>query len=142
MSFETHEGVIALYTTLCVVWDRRVLLVRPAETARRRRGWTLPTARLRFGEHPQDVANRLLNDLGATRAHVEHLDIDSMVDDRGWRLGHHFRARVTADVTPGPDYVRHRWFAIDELPPPERFEGGGWERMLAARAVREVMSEG
>jgi len=141
MTFETREGAIELRTTLWVVWDHRILLVKLTDVPRRRRAWELPSVPLRFGEHPHDVANRLLNELGASAASLGHTEVDSAVVESAWRVGIHVRASVEADVTPGPDFARHGWFGADELPPAERFAGGHWERMLAARGVRAVVHE-
>lgn len=141
MSFESRDGLISLHTTLWLVWERRVLLVKPTDTDPKRRTWRLPAVELRHGEHPEDVANRMLNDLGVARAALGQVEIDSRVTGEDWRLGFRYRADVSGDVVPGPTIFRHGWFGAHELPPAERFAGGNHERQLAARCAEAAPTE-
>ena len=104
--------------------DGRILLARRAVDPDRGK-WDLPGGFLDEGEDPRDGLRREL--LEEASLDVEPLELFDVVvdrygegDDASWTLNLYWTCRVRSGTpTPADDVDELRWFARDELPPPD-----------------------
>ena len=134
-SFVQYANPAPTACAVCVDDEGRILLARRAAEVFNGY-WDLPGGFVEEDEHPLDTIRRELRE--ETGLEVEPAEFVGMWTDRYSEdesgpstLNLYWRARVTdGEPNPADDVSELRWFAPDELPPPEE---------IAFRNVAEVL---
>ncbi len=138
-----------LIADVALISGERIGLVRYARSSNydRQTGWFLPDDELRFLEHPQDAAKRILHEQLGVTGRAPRLDhIESFQgNDRSWHLVFHFVAEISnSDVVHSGDRVSSmQWFSMDQLPERKDVAHHGWaleviDKIMAARDISTV----
>ena len=133
-------GLHTLVTTAAVFARERVVLVRyrNPEQWDGEGGWFLPNDGLRFLEHPQAGARRVLAEQLGLRlsAPLKLGHFESFKGGRGkWHLSWHYRLDLPQPppLKPGAPVGEARWFASEDLPSASNVAHHGWAlRILRA----------
>lgn len=132
----TAHGQTKLVTYLLLKSEHKVFLVQYKDSPNpKRHGWWIPAPELRYGEHPEDCAKRVLSSLGINLAKLESRGIDSFVT-RDWHVLFHYVAESEVQPTIGTEYEKGEWFDIDHLPDASTFAHGPWERDLVLKLAQ------
>lgn len=128
-----------LVADVCLTQGDKVLLVRYKDTSGydAEGGWFLPDDFLRHMEHPDDAAQRILQDQAGIHPVTLRLSrIESFEGNGLWRLVFHYAGEVAeaAKASPGANVRSIEWFSLDRLPPAGDVGHGGW----ALETIREV----
>jgi ADP-ribose pyrophosphatase YjhB (NUDIX family) len=140
----TRECAIhKLVADVCLVAEGHVLLVRYKETSKydSQTGWFLPDDYLKYGEHPDDAAVRILQeqvgqiDAIPTLSHIESFD------SKSWHIIFHYQTNLErmSPVKAQGNVKDAKWFSLKDLPPQEDVSHHGWgldviERVLASKS--------
>jgi hypothetical protein len=122
---------------ICNVVIRRpggdVLLARyEAEDPR----WWLPGRGLVPYEHPDEVASKIVADLGLSAKRVAFTEVESFRGRTGWHVMFNYVANVGGEPAGG---VPCGWFAAEALPP---LVHGKWEKDVIKRSMAKVPERG
>lgn len=106
--------------------DGKVLLTRYESDSQQ---WWLPGRDLIPYEHPNDVAPKVLEEVGGfTATNILFKEIESFRGRSGWHVMFNYLAEVSGEPASGDC----QWFAPDDLP---QTAHGSWERGVVERAV-------
>jgi ADP-ribose pyrophosphatase YjhB (NUDIX family) len=119
-----------LVADVAVLFGGRVLMVRYRDTARYdgQKGWFLPDDYLGFGEHPDEAAQRILQEqAGITLPSVRLAHIESF-GNGAWHLVFHYAAELAEQpsITEGENVAAAEWFDLNDLPAPSDVAHEGW----------------
>ena len=124
------ENGYSLIADVALFKGRSVLLVKykDPEAYDGQTGWFLPDASIKYLEHPDNAAKRLLRDqLGLDKASPKLDHIESFRgNDGSWHLSFHYRSAIEVEFTPGEDIAEAKWFPLDALPPKDDVAHHGW----------------
>ena len=141
MDDQTECAVHSLIADCAPLVGGRTLLVRYADTNRydHQSGWFVPDDGIRYLEHPEKAARRILADqLGIDCPDLRLSHVESFKGtNRTWHLAFHYVADLAQEpeVTPSADVAEARWFAIDDLPPASDVAHHGWARQILETIV-------
>ena len=143
---ESTCNVHKLIADVALLSGDRIALVRYARSGDydNQTGWFLPDDELKFLEHPEDAAKRILHEqLGVTSLtpRLDHIE-SFQGNDRSWHLVFHFVAEVSdpGDIQAGAGVSSLQWFSLGQLPERKDVAHHGWaldviEKIMAARDV-------
>ncbi len=107
-------------------------------------GWFLPDDELKFLEHPEDAAKRILHEqLGVTSLALRLDHIESFQgNDRSWHLVFHFVAEVSdpGDIQAGAGVSSLQWFSLGQLPERKDVAHHGWALDVIAKITANRVS--
>lgn len=93
-------------------------------------GWFIPDSSIKYLEHPDKAALRLLKEQVALENVQPHLDhIESFRgNDGSWHLTFHFMAVLGGKpkIEPSKDVAQIQWFPLDALPEKDKVAHHGW----------------
>jgi len=121
----------SLIADVALFHNQSVLLVkyRDAEAYDGQMGWFLPDASIKYLEHPEKAAARLLHDqLGLDKVSIKLDHIESFKgNDGSWHLAFHYRGNIeNPAVTQGKDVAESNWFPLSSLPSKDDLAHHGW----------------
>ena len=140
---ETECRTHTLVADVALFADGQVLLVRYADPAKfdNESGWFLPDDELRYLEHPERAAARILKEqLGLSRLSPRLDHIESFKGDSGaWHLSFHNKLELDRipPLKPSNALAESTWFARGKLPARSDVAHHGW-----ALHVLETMAKG
>lgn len=112
--------------------DSAVLLVVLRRAYDAPDGWRLPGDILRWGEHPEACARRVLQDqVGLNPEYVVLADVESTAGEQ-WQVTFHYRCEADRAPQPGPAVREARFFQVEHLPSTAH---GTWEREVIYRVI-------
>ena len=130
----TECDVHSIIADCAVLSGDQALLVRYANVNRydHEAGWFVPDDEVRYLEHPERSAHRILREqvgVDAPAVRLSHLE-SFRGNNRTWHLIFHYVAEFAEppDVTPSEDVAAAGWFALDALPPASEVAHHGWAR--------------
>lgn len=126
------SGRQTLMADAIVQEDSAVLLVRLQDSPDGLDGWRLPGAQLRYGEHPEACARRVLKEaLGLQPEWLALAEVESIPGEH-WQMIFHYRC--DADRLPAADagILESKFFQLEHLPPTAH---GAWEREVIYRVI-------
>jgi ADP-ribose pyrophosphatase YjhB (NUDIX family) len=93
-------------------------------------GWFIPDSSIKYLEHPDKAALRLLKDqlsLGNVQPHLDHIE-SFRGNDSSWHLTFHYKAVLGGKPKMGPsnDVGSAQWFQLDALPAKNEVAHHGW----------------
>ncbi len=124
---ETKHPEIQLTSNVVILNDAgEVLLTRYDSDDER---WWIPGASLTPYEHPDQAANRALQDVAQVAAATATMDhVESFRGRRGWHVMFNYRARLGAGEAQ-PATAGSQWFRLNALP---SMMHGEWEKTVIA----------
>lgn len=132
MPYPTPDGELKLACYVGIIRDKKILLVDYKDPPNpKRRGWWVPAPELAFGTDPTEFAEKVVEDFKLHPMQVRFLSVESFVIGQSWHILFHHRAHVRGQVPPLPWINKAGWFGRHELPHPDAFAHGSWERRLA-----------
>jgi ADP-ribose pyrophosphatase YjhB (NUDIX family) len=138
---ETECAVHSLIADCAVLAGGRTLLVRYADANRydHQAGWFVPDDEVRYLEHPEAAARRILLEqvgIEAPSVHLSHIE-SFRGNNRTWHLAFHYVADLGHEpvAKPSPDVATTRWFPLDDLPPASEVAHHGWARQILEAIV-------
>lgn len=99
-------------------------------------GWFLPNDDLRYLEHPDQAAKRILKQqVGIEDATLKLVEIESFLgNNQTWHLIFDYLAFPRKmSISPGKGLAEAKWFEIEKLPPAEDFAHNGWGRSVLVK---------
>jgi ADP-ribose pyrophosphatase YjhB (NUDIX family) len=99
-------------------------------------GWFLPNDDLRYLEHPNQAAMRVLKQqVGIEDATLKLVEIESFLgNNQTWHLIFDYLAFPRSmNVSNGKGIAEAKWFEIEKLPPTEDFAHHGWGRTVLVK---------
>ena len=125
-----------LVTYLMLKNGKKVFLVQYRESPNpKREGWWIPAPELKYGEHPEDCAKRIVTSLGIVDAKLAFQGVDSFVT-KDWHVMFYYTATTSDTPQPAQEYENGQWFDLDQLPEAKAFAHGGWERDLVIKLAQ------
>lgn len=119
-----------LVADVAVFAEGQVLFVKYKDVSRYdgQRGWFLPDDFLRYGEHPEEAARRIVKDQARLTLKEAQLGRIESFGNGTWHLVFHHRAEVRkADpVAPEGNVLEAEWFNLENLPPATEVAHNGW----------------
>jgi len=112
------------------------LLVKYSMGPDGQQGWFLPNDDLRYLEHPDQAAKRILKQQVAIEdATLKLVEIESFLgNNKTWHMIFDYLAFPrTMNVLAGKGIAEAKWFEIDKLPPAEEFAHHGWGRTVLVK---------
>lgn len=118
-------------TDVAVFSGNKTLLVKYKDGNKydHQQGWFIPDDLMKFGEHPEDAANRILKEqLGIQNSESRLGFIESFTgNDKSWHLVFHYYTKVkNTDVNPSDEISQMSWFTLDALPDKSETAHHGW----------------
>jgi len=104
-------------------------------------GWFLPNDSLKYTEHPEAAARRVLKEqAGIDKASFKLAQIESFVGDNGsWHIVFDYLAIPNSThVMKGKEISGAEWFQIDKLPESREFAHNGWGRGVLMKLTSEI----
>ena len=132
-----HFRELKVGVSLVVEQEGRVLLVRRAEEPGRGL-WALPSGFVEWDEHPEEaVCRECIEETGLVAAPPTLIGASYYSDDyRGPGINLSYRAKaIGGSLRAGDDAREARFFALDELPPPEEIAFSGHAELLRRLAA-------
>lgn len=126
--FETKEGTIKPIVYVGIVKEGKLLLVdyktapNPAKS-----GWWIPAPGLKFGEDPQECAEKVATELGIQVKDLQFKGVESFVLPGGWHFICHFVFQTDSEPTVGGNIKATRWVTPAELSEMKDIAHGKWE---------------
>jgi ADP-ribose pyrophosphatase YjhB (NUDIX family) len=126
-----EEKGYSLIADVALFKDRSVLFVKykDSDAYDGQTGWFLPDASIKYLEHPDKAANRLLHEqvgLDKVSPKLDHIE-SFRGNDAFWHLSFHYRSEIgKLDLTPGEDVAEAKWFPLDALPAKDKVAHHGW----------------
>jgi ADP-ribose pyrophosphatase YjhB (NUDIX family) len=128
---EPEKGY-TLIADVAVIANGSVLFVKYAdpEAYDGQSGWFLPDSSLKYLEHPDKAAGRILKEqlaLNAVDPSLEHIE-SFRGNDGSWHLSFHYKATLdeAPAIKPNKLIGSAQWFALDALPSKEEVAHHGW----------------
>jgi len=127
----SEEKGYSLIADVVLFNNKSVLFVKYKDSAAYdgQKGWFLPDASIKYLEHPDKAANRLLRDqLGMDKVSLKLDHIESFRgNDGSWHLSFHYRSDIDdTHIKPGEDIGEIKWFPFDALPSKDEVAHHGW----------------
>lgn len=128
----TEEKGYSLIADVALFSESGVLLVKYADSAAfdGQTGWFIPDSSIKYLEHPDKAAHRLLKDQLALEGVEPQLDhIESFRgNDGSWHLTFHYKAVLggTPKIKPSKDVGAVQWFSLEALPAKDEVAHHGW----------------
>lgn len=93
-------------------------------------GWFLPDDLINEFEHPEDAANRILNEqlnLSGVKLKIENIE-SFQGNDKTWHLVFHYKTEITSKdlISKSDDVESSEWFALNKLPDKKEVAHHGW----------------
>ncbi|MEX1143616.1 MAG: NUDIX domain-containing protein [Anaerolineales bacterium] len=129
---QDEKQEFSLIADVALLHERKVLLVKyqDVEEFDGQTGWFLPDAAIRYLEHPEKAATRLLREqLGLEPIPLELDHIESFRGrDGSWHLAFHYRSALKKAPTLAASKViaAQEWFSLDQLPSKDSVAHHGW----------------
>jgi len=129
---QTVKQEFTLIADVALLHERKVLLVKYQDVKEfeGQTGWFLPDSAIRYLEHPEKAATRLLKEqLGLEPI---PLDLDHIESFRGqdgsWHLAFHYRSALknAPTLAVGAVIAAQEWFSLDQLPSKDNVAHHGW----------------
>jgi ADP-ribose pyrophosphatase YjhB (NUDIX family) len=134
-----------LIADVAVFAGDNVALVRYASGYDGQRGWFLPDDELKYLEHPDTAAQRILSEQLGLTGHPARLDhIESFRgNDRSWHLTFHYAVELEAPGTFSPtgNIARVDWFPLNALPERGDVAHHGWALKVISTIVSKSVPE-
>jgi len=138
MMFKTSEGIIKPLIYVGIIRDQKLLMVDYVEAPNpEKKGWWIPSANLKFGEDPTEIAANTVKALGFAPDKLKLHGVESFVLPGGWHLICHFVCEVSGDVNQGPNIKAHKWVSSDELAAMTDVAHGKWEISVGREYLRQ-----
>ncbi|MEX2144472.1 MAG: NUDIX domain-containing protein [Anaerolineales bacterium] len=131
------EGnVYTLIADVALIQGRSVLLVKYKDSSAYdgQTGWFLPDASIKYLEHPDRAAARLLKQQLGLIVQAPELDhIESFRgNDGSWHLAFHYKVEMEQPpkVEPGEAIAFQQWFPLEQLPSKDQVAHHGWANSI------------
>jgi ADP-ribose pyrophosphatase YjhB (NUDIX family) len=138
-----QEKGYSLIADVALFSEAGVLLLKYADTAGYddQTGWFIPDASIKYLEHPERAAARLLKEqlnLEKITPLLDHIE-SFRGNDGSWHLTFHYRAALggTPRIEPGQDVTAAQWFPLDALPPEGDVAHHGWALTTLKKMQRQ-----
>ena len=131
-----EQNAYTLIADVALIYDRSVLLVKykDPDGYDGQTGWFIPDASIKYLEHPDKAATRLLKEQLGLEIHRLVLDhIESFQgNDGSWHLAFHYKVELehTPQLKASDAIANHQWFPIDQLPPKDEVAHHGWANTI------------
>ena len=141
MSKEEQQG-FTLIADVALIHDQKVLLVKykDPEAYDGQSDWFLPDASIRYLEHPEKAAVRLLKEqlgLQPLPIGLDHME-SFRGNDGSWHLAFHYKATLAQDplLKTSEVIAAKQWFGLGQLPPKDEVAHHGWANTILKKMTR------
>ena len=138
----TDNKTVKLIADVALINKDKVLLLTYKDTNKydHEKGWFLPDDLVKFGEHPEDAARRILNtQAGYITANLALGFIESFTGNDGtWHMVFHYYQQIDAlpKILPSGDINSYKWFGIYSLPDVKEIAHKGWAKYTIEKLVQ------
>jgi ADP-ribose pyrophosphatase YjhB (NUDIX family) len=127
-----EEKGYSLIADVALFSEGEVLLVKYSdpEGFEGQTGWFIPDSSIKYLEHPDKAAHRLLQDqlaLENVHSHLDHIE-SFRGNDGSWHLTFHYKAVLGGKpkIEPNMDIGQAQWFKFENLPAKDEVAHHGW----------------
>ena len=130
----TENKPVKLVADVTLIHKDTALLCRYKDSNKydHQKGWFLPDDLVKFNEHPEDAARRILSEqMGYITANLYLGFIESFIgNDGSWHLIFHYWQKVDAlpEILASGDIADYKWFDRFALPADDEIAHRGWAK--------------
>ena len=135
---------IKLVADSALIHGSQILLVTYKDTNKydHQKGWFIPDDLVKFDEHPEDAARRILKEqVGYDAADLKLSHIESFIGgDTSWHLIFHYYFVVGSkpEIVIEENIDKHEWFDFSSLPDTKEIAHHGWAKFIIEEIRKNI----